>query len=474
MLGTDDTPLRIAIVGAGPSGFYAAGQLLKNKRHPDLVAEVDLFDKLPTPFGLVRAGVAPDHPKIKTVTRVFEKTAADPRLRYFGGVELGRDLTRGDLLAHYHAVLYAFGTTTDRRLGIDGEDLPGSVPATQFVAWYNGHPDASSLSFDLTTDRAVVVGNGNVAIDVARMLLLPRDELARTDTADHAIEAIGAANIREVQILGRRGPAQAAFTNPELLELGEMTDVDVIVDPADLELDAHILAALDQAGEATARKNVEILRQYAERPRTGASKRIVLRFLVSPRRLDGDGRVERIVLERNALAADGGALRARGTGEEETVETGLVFRAVGYQGVPIAELPFDERAGLIRNEHGRVTDEAGVALHGEYTAGWIKRGPSGVIGTNKKCASDTVDALLHDWTTGHLGSPTDPSRAGIDALLAERVPAATDWSGWQAIDATEVAAGAAQERPRVKLVTYDALNAAAASQRNGTDAGAAS
>ncbi len=289
MLGTEASPLRVAIIGAGPSGFYAAGHLLKNKQHPDLVVEIDLFDKLPTPYGLVRAGVAPDHPKIKSVTRIFDKSAADPRFRFFGGVELGRNLSREDLLAHYHAVLYTFGTQTDRRLGIDGEDLPGSIPATEFVAWYNGHPDASGAEFDLSTERAVVIGNGNVAVDVARMLLLPREELAGTDTADHAIDAIAESAVREVVIVGRRGPAQAAFTNPELLELGEMTDVDVIVDPGVLELDEHSLAALDQAGEGTARKNVEILREYAARPLTGASKRIELRFLASPLRIEGEG-----------------------------------------------------------------------------------------------------------------------------------------------------------------------------------------
>ncbi|MBO9532487.1 MAG: FAD-dependent oxidoreductase [Solirubrobacteraceae bacterium] len=461
MLGTQESPLRVAIIGAGPSGFYAAGHLLKNKQHPELAVEVDLFDKLPTPFGLVRAGVAPDHPKIKSVTRVFEKTAADPRFRFFGGVELGKHVTREELLQHYHAVIYTFGTSTDRRLWIDGEELPGSGSATDFVAWYNGHPDAADLEFDLSAARAVVVGNGNVAIDVARMLLLPREELAGTDTADHAIDAIDAAGVTEVQILGRRGPAQAAFTNPELLELGEMTDTDVIVDPADLELDEHSLAALDQTGEATARKNVDILREYAARPTTGASKRIVLRFFVSPVRIEGDDKVERIVLERNELVADGGALRAKGTGEEEVLETGLVFRAVGYRGEPLAGIPFDERRALIRNEDGRVLDDAGSHLHGEYTAGWIKRGPSGVIGTNKKCAHDTVDGLLHDLTAKRMNAPKDPSRDGIDALLHERVTELVEWQGWQAIDAAEVAAGEPQGRPRVKLVTYDGLNEAA-------------
>lgn len=460
MLGTAESPLRVAIVGAGPSGFYAAAHLLKNKQQPDLGVEVDLFDKLETPFGLVRAGVAPDHPKIKSVTRVYDKVAADPRFRFYGGVELGNHITREELLDHYHAVIYTVGTPTDRKLWIDGEELDGSHPATTFVAWYNGHPDASALRFDLSAKRAVVVGNGNVAIDVARMLLLTREELAGTDTADHAIDAIADAGVSEVVILGRRGPVQAAFTNPELLELGEMDDVDVIVDPADLELDEHSLAALDQAGEATPRKNIAILRDYAARPRSGASKRIVLRFFVSPKQIEGDGKVERIVLEKNELVASGGALRAQGTGETETLETGLVFRAVGYKGIELEGIPFDERSGLIRNEHGRVTDDAGNHLHGEYTAGWVKRGPSGVIGTNKKCAVETVDQLVNDLTTKHLAQPSDPDPARIDALVKSRQPDVITWAGWNAIDAVETAAGEPLGRPRVKLVTHEELTAA--------------
>ncbi|MDO9352885.1 MAG: FAD-dependent oxidoreductase [Solirubrobacteraceae bacterium] len=461
MIGTAESPLRVAIVGAGPSGFYAAAHLLKNRNHPELVASVDLFDKLPTPFGLVRAGVAPDHPKIKSVTRVYDKLAAHPLFRFYGGVEFGRDLSREELLERYHAVIYTVGAQSDRKLWVDGEDLPGSFPATTFVAWYNGHPDATDLQFDLSAERAVVVGNGNVAIDVARMLLLTQEELSTTDTADHGIEGIAGGGVKEVVICGRRGPAQSAFTNPEILELGEMDDVDVIVDPADLELDEHSAAALDQAGEATARKNVDILREYAARPLKGAPKRIVLRFFVSPVEIQGDGKVERVVLERNELVADGGALRAKPTGERETLEAGLVFRAVGYKGVELAGIPFEERSGLIRNEDGRVTNDAGTHLHGEYTAGWIKRGPSGVIGTNKKCATDTVNELLHDLTTGHLASPADPDPASLDALVRERVPNVVDWAGWQAIDAVETAAGEPQGRPRVKLVTLESLHEAA-------------
>lgn len=461
MLGTAENPLRVAIIGAGPSGFYAAGHLLKNKSHPDLAVEVDLFDRLPTPFGLVRAGVAPDHPKIKSVTRVYDKTAADPRFRFFGGVEIGRDLSRAELLEHYHAVIYTVGAQTDRRLGIPGEDLPGSVPATTFVAWYNGHPDAAGLEFDLSAERAVVVGNGNVAIDVARMLLLPHEELFATDTADHAIAGITAGGVKEVVICGRRGPAQSAFTNPEILELGEMTDVDVIVDPADLELDPTSEASLEH--DTTARKNVEILRRYAERPPTGASRRIVLRFFVSPLELQGDGKVERVVLGRNELLTDDtGAQYARATGETETLDAGLVFRAVGYRGVQLEGVPFDDRTGLIRNVAGRITDEAGHVRRGEYTAGWIKRGPSGVIGTNKKCANDTVDQLLEDLQGFALHEPTGPEPAALDALLAERGVRRVEWEGWQAINAAETAAGEPHGRPRVKLVTHDELHEAAA------------
>lgn len=459
MLGTEETPLRVAIVGAGPSGFYAAGHLLKNRQHPELAVAVDLYDRLPTPFGLVRAGVAPDHPKIKSVTRVYDKIAADPRFRFFGGVQVGTDLTRDELLTHYHAVIYTVGAQTDRRLGVIGEDLPGSYPATIFVAWYNGHPDAADVEFDLSAERAVVIGNGNVAIDVARMLMLGRDELTATDTADHAIEGITASGVREVVICGRRGPAQAAFTNPELLELGEMDDVDVIVDPADLELDEASAKSLET--NATARKNVEILRGYAERPLKGAEKRIVLRFGVSPAEIRGEGKVEQVVLGRNELVTDEqGQIYSKPTGQRETLDAGLVFRAVGYRGVQLDGVPFDERTGLIRNVAGRITDEAGHVRRGEYTAGWIKRGPSGVIGTNKKCAQDTVDLLIDDMQGGALLPVDAIEPAALDALLESRDIKLVDWAGWQAIDADETALGEEQGRPRVKHVTYETLHAA--------------
>src|SRR5688500_4941364 len=291
-IGTSGQPLRVAIVGSGPAGFYAAGQLLKAKSHPDLQVQVDVYDRLPTPWGLVRGGVAPDHPNIKAVSRVYEKTAAHPEFRFYGNVDYGRDITHDDLLASYHAVIYAVGAQTDRRMGIPGEDLPGSWAATEFVAWYNGHPEYRDLEFDLSGERAIVIGNGNVAADVARMLALTRDELATTDVADHALEVLAESRVREIVVLGRRGPAQVAFTNPELLELGEMTEADVFVDPGDVELDPLSKAFIEsEAAHTTAKKNVDILTRYAAREPLGKRRRIVLRFLVSPVQILGSARV---------------------------------------------------------------------------------------------------------------------------------------------------------------------------------------
>jgi ferredoxin--NADP+ reductase len=445
---------RAAIVGAGPSGFYAADQLLKAGW------EVDLFDALPTPYGLVRAGVAPDHPKIKSVIRVYAKTASHEAFRFFGGVTLGTEVSREDLRARFHAVIYAVGTSTDNRLGIPGEDRPGSHPATEFVAWYNGHPEYAEHLFDLNGGRAVVVGNGNVAIDVARMLVLDPQELEPTDTADHAIEAFGTAGVTEVLLVGRRGPAEAAFTNPELRELGELERADVIVDPAQLE-------GITEPEDATKRRNVEILRGFAQRPPSGKSHRLELRFLRSPVEILGDGEdgpVTGIRLAINRLVtAEDGRVRAEPTGEEEVVECGLVLRSIGYRGLPLAGIPFDERRGLIRNEGGRVVDEDGSACSGEYAVGWIKRGPSGVIGTNKKDAADTVARIVEDEQAGSLGRP-DPDLAdaeAVEAWLDDRVPGLVTWEGWEAIDAHETALGEPSGRPRVKLVRVAELIEAA-------------
>jgi ferredoxin/flavodoxin---NADP+ reductase len=480
---TDESPIRIAVIGSGPAGFYAAGHLLKAGADGHSInIEVDMFERLPTPWGLVRSGVAPDHPKIKSVTRIYEKTAANPRFRYFGNVTFGVHVSRQELLAHYHAIVYATGSPSDRPLGIVGEQLPGSHAATEFVGWYNGHPDHTQLEVDLlSAERAVVIGNGNVAIDVARMLVLAPEELAPTDTADHALEVLGASHVNEVVIVGRRGPAQAAFTNPELLELGELADADVIVDQAELER-ALAVADADAEADITSRRNVEILRDYASRTPKGHRKRIVLRFLLSPTALVADkhGRLGAVELIRNELVpASGGGLRAQPTDERETIPAGLAFRAIGYRGIPLPGVPFDERSAVIPNEGGRVLDpDSSTPLPGEYVVGWIKRGPSGVIGTNKKDAQETVDAMLADLASlsasnGSTPAQADsesvhlhptPGAAAIEELLRTRQPELVTYAGWEAIDRHERALGEPAGRPRVKLTSIEELLQVAAAE----------
>jgi ferredoxin/flavodoxin---NADP+ reductase len=434
--------LRVAVVGSGPAGFYAASALLA----ADLDVDVDLIERLPTPWGLVRLGVAPDHPNIKAVSRAFERTAAQPGFRFFGNVEVGRDVTHAELRGLYDAVVYSVGAQADRRLGIPGEDLPGSWAATEFVAWYNGHPDFQELEFDLSHERAVVIGNGNVALDVARMLALTPEELAPTDTTDAAIDAINGAGIREILVVGRRGPVQAAWTPVEVGELGEPAGADVVVDPAQLELDAASAAELEAAAP-TVKRSIEHLREYAARTPDGKPRRIVLRFLASPVTIIGDGKVEAIELVRNELVQG----RAVATDERETVPCGIVFRSVGYRGVALPGVPFDDGSGTIPNEGGRV--EPGL-----YAAGWIKRGPSGVIGTNKKDATETIALLVEDGQAGKL----PPRGEGtLEDLLSERGVDAILYAGWEAIDRAERGAGEPHGRPRIKLATWDDLLGAA-------------
>jgi ferredoxin/flavodoxin---NADP+ reductase len=456
--------LRVAIVGSGPAGFYAAEALFT---HPEVDVEVDMLDRLPTPFGLVRAGVAPDHPKIKNVIRRYEKTAGHESFRFFGNVTVGSDVSASELAEIYHAVVWAYGASGDRRLGIPGEELPGSHAATEFVAWYNGHPDYADREFDLSGERAVVIGNGNVAADVARMLVLPRAELDATDTADHAIEALATSGVREVLVIGRRGPAQAAFTNPEVRELGELTDADVLVDPAAVELDPASQAFLDSdAADATKRKNVETLRGFAEREPEDKPKRVELRFLRSPLRIEGSARVERIVLAVNELeSGPGGAVRARDTGQRETIECSLVLRSIGYLGAAIEGLPHDGEQGVIPNDAGRVRNEDGV-FAGHYVVGWIKRGPSGVIGTNKKDAQETIDSLFDDIAAGTIPA-REGSHEALPALLTERAVDYVEYDGWRAIDALETSRGEPLGRPRVKLTRLQEL--VEASRREGKE-----
>jgi len=456
--GTTEQPLRVAIIGAGPTGYYAADPLL---RQEGVVVEVDLYDRLPTPYGLVRLGVAPDHQKIKSVTAAFDKVAAHPRFRFFGGVEFGKDVTLADLRAHYHQIVYCTGAQTDRRMGVPGEDLQGSHPATEFVAWYNGHPDYRDSQFDLSVERVAVVGVGNVAVDVARILCRSADELAKTDIADYALQALRASRIKEVYLLGRRGPAQAAFTNPEIRELGELADADIAVVPAEVELDPASRASVEKNPDRATMKKVEILQGYALRKPSGKSRRLVVRFLVSPVELLGDasGRVVGMRLTQNELyATPTGALQPRATDRFEELAVGLVFRSVGYRGVPLPGVPFNEKWGVILNEKGRVLDpDTKQPVVGEYTAGWIKRGPSGVIGTNKPDAAETVECMLEDLAQGAVRAPAQPAAAAAEALVRQRRPGYVSYADWRQLNELEVARGRALGRPRLKFTRVEEM-----------------
>jgi len=438
----------VAVVGSGPAGFYTAAALLAL---PDPLIRVDLYERLPTPWGLVRAGVAPDHPKIKSISAQFTRTAGHERFRWLGNVEVGIDITREELLARYDAVVYCVGSPADRVLGIPGEDLPGTAAARDFVGWYNGHPDFRALTFDLAVRRAVVIGNGNVALDVARILSTPPDRLAATDIADHALEALRGSRIDDVLVIGRRGPAQASFTTPELRELADLTGADVVVDPRQLGPigdDEHLPHG--------PRHNLEVLRRYATADHASSDRRITLRFLTSPVEIRGEGHVDSIVLGRNTLIDNGdGTTQAVDTGEREVVSAGLVLRAVGYRGVPILGVPFDARAGIVPNRDGRV--EGGDR---EYVAGWIKRGPTGIIGTNGQCAADTVRTIVADLAA-QPGPSRTPDPDSIETWLRQRQPELVDLEGWAAIDAAERRAGEPLGRPRVKLSTWDELLATA-------------
>ena len=454
--------LRVAIFGAGPSGFYAAEELLKQTDHP---VTVDLFDRLPTPYGLVRGGVAPDHQKIKTVTRQYEKTAQRPGFRFFGNVHFGKDLTLDEILRHYHYVLFATGTESDRRMGIPGEDLPGSYPATAFVAWYNGHPNYGHLQFDLgTVERIVIVGNGNVAIDVARILARPVHELAPTDIAEYTIDALRKSAVKEIYVLGRRGAAQAAFTSPEIRELTELPGVDLVVQPEDLELDTLSQEFLAQhVSELMYQRNLEILTGQIAKGEGSHPRKIRLHFLVSPVGVLGTDRVAGVRIEKNTLMkAEDGTLKAQGTGEYQDLPCQVLFRSIGYKGHQLAGIPFDERTGIIPNKDGRVLDPASAApLPRLYVAGWIKRGPSGVIGTNKADASATVEAMLADAQQGRLPSTVASDPEAIPTLLARKQVRYVTFASWQRIDQLELMRGKKLGKARDKLATIGELLAAA-------------
>jgi ferredoxin--NADP+ reductase len=447
-------PYHVAIVGSGPSGYFAAASLLKFAESDDEAdVRVDMLEMLPTPWGLVRSGVAPDHPKIKSISAQFEKTALDPRFRFFGNIVVGEHVQTTELADRYDAVIYAVGAQSDRPLNIPGEDLPGSVAAVDFVGWYNAHPHFEEMAPDLSTGRAVVVGNGNVALDVARILVTDPDVLGTTDIADHALQVLHDRGVEEVLVIGRRGPLQAPFTTLELRELGHLEglgDVDVIVDPADFEDISD--EDLEAAGK-TVRNNIKVLRGYADVAPKGAKRRIVFRFRTSPIEIKGDGKVESIVLGRNELVADDtGRVSAKDTGEREEVPAQLVVRAVGYRGVATPGLPFDDKNGTIPHSSGRVEGS-----RNEYVVGWIKRGPTGVIGSNKSDSQETVDTLVGDLADADLADFAENHSEVLAEWFVERQPKVVTDDHWKLIDDHERGAGGTGGRPRVKLTSVAEL-----------------
>jgi ferredoxin--NADP+ reductase len=453
-LGSPANPLRVAIFGSGPAGFYAVAELLRQK---DYTVAVDLFDRLPTPYGLVRGGVAPDHQKIKAVIRQYEKTAGQDRFRFFGNVSFGTDVSLEEVLAHYHQVLFATGAESDRRLGIPGEDLAGSYPATIFVGWYNGHPDYRDLEFDLSqVERVAVIGNGNVAMDVTRILAKSVEELSTTDITDYALETLSKSAVKEIFLLGRRGAAQAAFTNPEIRELTQIPQVDLVVHPPDLVMDDLSQEFLDQAPNVH-RRNVDILAKHLEKGESGGQRKIRVRFFVSPVEILGSERVEGVRLEKNKLVKDeGGTLRARGTGAYEEFPIQMIFRSIGYKGHRLPGVPFDERAGIIPNQDGRVIDhETGAVVPRLYVTGWIKRGPSGVVGTNKPDAVGSVRLMLEDAPSLADGLASDLE--ALPSLLSDRGVRYVTFADWKRLDQIEVEAGKPLGKPREKLTTVHAM-----------------
>lgn len=452
-IGSNERPLRVAIVGSGPSGFYAAEALFK----AEVSVNVDMFERLPVPFGLVRSGVAPDHPKIKNVTRIYEKIAKNEGFRFFGNVDISKDISVEELKKHYDALIFANGAASDRRLNIPGEDFDRSYTATEFVAWYNGHPDYRDCQFDLSQESAVIIGQGNVAVDVCRILAKTVDELKSSDIAQHALDALAESNIKDIYMVGRRGPAQAKFTTKEVKELGELEDTDLIIDSKDLELGPVCQEELELPDMTHNRRNYELLKEFATRSSSGKSRRLHLVFFRSPKAIKGESNsVQEVVLETNQLTGNAGRQGAKGTGEQETLPTGLFFRSVGYRGVEMEGVPFHKSWGIFPNEDGRITvsEEDTTPVNGFYAAGWIKRGPSGVIGTNKPDSYKTVDALIEDIDKL---SCENPDSSAVEALLKERNIRAVSFDDWKKIDAAEISRGEDCGKPREKFTSIEEM-----------------
>ncbi len=449
--------LRVAIIGSGPAGFYGAERIFKKSPVP---ANIDMFDILPTPHGLVRHGVAPDHQKIKSVSKVYDRIASDPGFRFFGFVEFGKDMTLADLKKSYHQIVFATGAQTDKKIDIPGEGLAGSHTATEFVAWYNGHPHSSGLDFDMSGKRAVIIGVGNVAVDVARVLCLGEGELSKTDIADYALKKLAASNIKEVFLIGRRGPAQAAFTNPELRELGNMEGASAVTFEKDMRLDPLTKEILGEKPDPATEKKLEILRSFLSNSSEGKKKNLYFRFLLSPAAIDGneDGKVSGVTFVKNRLVRrDDGNITAVSTNQTERMEAGLVFRSIGYRGVPLKDVPFDEKTGVIPNSSGRVLDRSGgKPVEGLYATGWIKRGATGVIGTNKTDSAETVDLMIEDFSAGRHFVPTLPENS-IDRLLEKTKPNYVSYRKWSLLDTKEKKRGEKEGRPRVKYTSVEEI-----------------
>ena len=445
-LGTSENPLRVAIVGSGPSGFYATEALIKS----GLSVKIDMLERLPAPYGLVRYGVAPDHAKLKQAIQLYDKIAEAGEFSYLGNVTIGRDLSVDELKSTHHAIIFACGAESDRKLGVPGENLPGSYTATEFVGWYNGHPDYRNRKFDLSHEVAVIIGQGNVAADVARILAKTVDELKHTDISRHALEVLATSKIREIYVIGRRGPAQAKFTPKELREFGELSVCDPVVSPDDLVLNPASQQELEDKSNAGSAKIYQLFKEFSQRPGTAKKKRCHFKFLLSPVALAGRDKLQSLTLEKNILQGDAFNQSARGTGEKITLDAGILFRSIGYRGVPITDAPFDERKAIIPNIRGKVTDNNGAIVPRLYTAGWIKRGPTGIIGTNRADSVETVESLLQDVAAMDISS----QKTGMDGLLPflrQRHVRYVTFAEWKKIDQQEVERGKTIGKPREKF-----------------------
>ncbi len=457
-LGSEINPLRVAIVGSGPSGFYAAEALIKS----DIDVKVDMLERLPSPYGLVRSGVAPDHPKLKQAILLYDKIAQSPEFNLIANVTVGKDISVDELRDSHHAIIFTCGAESDRKLGIPGENLAGSYTATEFVAWYNGHPDYRERQFDLSNEVAVIIGQGNVAADVARILSKTVDELKHTDIAEHALDALAESKIKDIYVIGRRGPAQAKFTPKELREFGELEDCDAIVDPSELELNAASIKELEEKSNVGSKKIYDLFQKYADQATSGLAssrkaRRCHFQFLRSPVELLGDSKLERVKIEYNQLSGGPFKQSARGSGEFYELEIGILFRSIGYRGVPIEGVPFHDSWGIFPNEDGRITENDEIVPQ-FYTAGWIKRGPSGIIGTNRACSVATVASLLADLDT----LDTDEQKAGAEMLyplLDSRNVRNLNYQEWTKIDLTEVERGEPKGKPREKFTFINEMMA---------------